>query len=357
MKIKTALLAPSVAALGLAISPAASAQSSSVTLYGVLDIAVESHNNTPGGTVTGMRSSGQSGSRWGLRGVEDLGNGLKAVFQLESGFGVRNGIGDGRLFQRTAMVGLTGNWGALTFGRQYTSSFDLAAAMAPLGFSPLYEGSGRYVPTRADNMIKYRGAFGGLETAAYYSFRDQAEQIDFDEDATGSYGVAARYKLGAFRVMGGYDRLEAPGGSATTGKTDNILVAADATFGDFRVTGLYRYRKVRQLVVEDIKSNFWTVGLNYQFTPAASVQFGYYLEDFKNAPQGYLGTTDDKWQQFALRGVYSISKRTNLYAVVGHARKGPLNFGSNNDVGGPAYTLAADETKQTGAAIGIRHMF
>ena len=356
MTIKSALFVPSVAALGIAMSPMAAAQSS-VTLYGVLDVNIESHNNTPGGTVTGMRSSGQSGSRWGLRGVEDLGNGLKAVFTLESGFGVRNGQSDGRLFQRTSMVGLTGNWGALTFGRQYTSAFDLGSAMGPLGFSPLYEPSGRLVFTRTDNAIKYRGQFGGLEAAAYYAFRDQAEQIAFDEDATGSYGVAARYTFGGFRVMGAYDRVEAPGGSLTTGKTDNILVSADGKFADFRVTGMYRYRKVRQLNTDDIKSNLWVLGLGYNFSQAASVQFGYYLEDFKHAPQGYLGTTDDKWHQFALRGVYNLSKRTNLYAVVGHARKGPLNLGSTADTGGPGYSLGAGKTKQTGVAVGIRHMF
>src|SRR5690606_36191206 len=93
MKFKTACLAASLAAAGLATTGMAHAQSK-VELYGIIDVNVEVYNNAPDGTtggsktVSGMNSGGMSGSRWDLRGSEDLGNGLKAVFQFEGGFNV-----------------------------------------------------------------------------------------------------------------------------------------------------------------------------------------------------------------------------------------------------------------------------
>lgn len=330
---------------------------STVTLYGLIDINVEAYSNSPSGTVSGMRSSGQSGSRWGLRGTEDLGNGLKAVFQLESGFGVRNGQGDGRMFQRTAMVGLEGAWGELGFGRQYTSSFMHVGAFSPMGLSPQYDTSSRFVPVRADNAIRYRGKFGGLDALAYYAFRDQTEQTQLDENVTGSFGVSAAYNIGTVRLLGAYDRIEQPGGSTTTGDTDNYLVGARVDIGKFNVRGLYRYRTVEQIVADDIKSNVYTLAASYRFTPAFAMDAGYVRETFRHAPAGYLGTTDDTWQQLTLRGTYNLSKRTNLYAVLVHAIDGPINLGSSGDTGGTSYSLGAGETKQTGGAIGIRHLF
>ncbi|PMY01052.1 porin, partial [Pseudomonas sp. GW460-13] len=85
-----------------------------------------------------MSSGGLSGSRWGLRGVEDLGSGLKALFVLESGFGLDDGKSQqgGRLFGRQAYVGLESDQvGRVTFGRQYTSLFDMMANFSPTGYA------------------------------------------------------------------------------------------------------------------------------------------------------------------------------------------------------------------------------
>lgn len=346
-----------VAALaGMCQVGAAQAQSS-VTLYGVVDVNIETFNNSPGGSASGMRSSGLNGSRWGFRGSEDLGGGLKAVFQLEGGMNVRDGRDDGRLFQRTSMVGLEGDWGELTFGRQYTSSFSLTSPIAPLGFGPQYEPSSRFVPVRVDNAVRYRGKLGGLDAIAYYAFREQTEQITDDASVTGGFGVGGAYTMGMFRFVGAYDRTEEPAGSTTTGDTDNYLLGVRVSPGKFKLSAIYRHRRIEQLLSSDIKSHLYSLGLGYQFTPAAAFELAYYREDFKNAPDGYLGTTDDKWQQLSLRATYALSKRTSLYAVMAHARDGALNLGSNGDVGGARYELGAGKTKQTGGAIGMRHNF
>src|SRR5471032_1197625 len=115
------------AATMLAVSACAHAQSS-VTLYGILDTGIElvTHADAAGDKVVRMPGiTGSMPSRWGLRGKEDLGGGLAAIFTLENGFNVRAGDVNqgGRLFGRQAWVGLSNQYGALTFGRQYTMSF------------------------------------------------------------------------------------------------------------------------------------------------------------------------------------------------------------------------------------------
>jgi predicted porin len=92
-----------------------------VTLYGVVDAGVSFTNNqVGGGSVVRQTSGSLSSSRWGVRGSEDLGQGLKAVFVLESGFDVDTGKSaqGGRLFGRSAYVGLESQWGSILFGRQ-----------------------------------------------------------------------------------------------------------------------------------------------------------------------------------------------------------------------------------------------
>jgi len=109
-------------------------------------------------------------SRWGLRGTEDLGGGLKSQFVLESGFAPDTGVANfgNRLFGRQAWVGLSGNWGQVAFGRQYTMMFWATLDSDILG--PNTFGSGALDPTipnsRADNAISYKGKFGGLTVGA-----------------------------------------------------------------------------------------------------------------------------------------------------------------------------------------------
>lgn len=378
MKFKTACLAASLAAAGLATTGLAQAQSK-VELYGIIDVAVETYNNAPNGTggshsVTGMRSGGQAGSRWGLRGSEDLGNGLKAIFALEAGFNVANGQhqGTGRMFHRQSFVGLQGSWGALTFGNQYTPSHAAIAANAPNGFVGTYEPVPYISPVRGDNMIKYQGTFDGVTAAAYYAFSEQnaatgQSQTTTDADVTGRYGALLGYNYqNRFRVMAAYDHLAVgnftliPGlvPGALKPKSDNWLFAARADFGDIYVTGGYRHRKWEAQGQADVKSDMFMVGLGYTYRPDSVISIGYYYDKLKNAvgtPAILAVRTSDKWQQINLFGTYALSKRTNLYATVGYSIDGSLNLGFGTD--GGTYTLAPGKTKQTGGAIGIRHQF
>src|SRR6202044_3471932 len=128
IKMKKTLM---VAALSGVFATAAHAQSS-VTLYGLIDAGI-TYTNNQGGHSNWQETSGSiNGSRWGLRGAEDLGGGLKAIFTLENGFGINNGTlrQGGREFGRQAFVGLAGDqFGAVTLGRQYDSVVDYLAPL------------------------------------------------------------------------------------------------------------------------------------------------------------------------------------------------------------------------------------
>ena len=117
LRIAAAGACLSVFALSPALSAAATA--TSVQLYGLIDTGLQYINNGPGGnSKTGMSTGNLSGSRWGLRGTEDLGDGLSTVFVLENGFDSDNGttMQGGRLFGRQAYVGLASkDWGCLLY--------------------------------------------------------------------------------------------------------------------------------------------------------------------------------------------------------------------------------------------------
>jgi hypothetical protein len=83
-------------------------------------------------------SGGKNTSRWGLRGTEDLGGGLKAVFNLEGGILMDTGAADGALFKRQAYVGLEGSFGRVVIGRSFTSTYDTVIKFDPMGFAPNY---------------------------------------------------------------------------------------------------------------------------------------------------------------------------------------------------------------------------
>ncbi|MGE8636848.1 MAG: porin, partial [Achromobacter piechaudii] len=164
----------------------AQASTTSVTLYGVIDLGLafeRRHDNTESSSQShvGMRDGIQSGSRWGLRGVEDLGNGYSVVFRLESGFHASNGTeAQGRLFGRWAYLGLVGDFGELRAGRQQVLSDSWGGVGSPFGTS--WGGASASVTSgyndgdfgnggRANNAFIYRTpVWSGWQAGLGYSF-------------------------------------------------------------------------------------------------------------------------------------------------------------------------------------------
>jgi predicted porin len=359
-----------LAALAAATCGMAHAQSN-VTIYGLLDASVE-HISNVGADGSGLtRSPGLTGSvpsRLGFRGTEDLGGGLRAVFTLESGFGVDSGTLNqgGRFFGRQAYVGLAGDWGTLTLGRQYTMMFWSQLDADILG--PNVHGSGsldNYLPNaRADNAIAYKGTFSGFTVGGTYSLgRDTvnagpspsgtncAGENAADSSACREWSLMAKYDTQTWGVALAVDEIRG-GAGAFAGLTDSSMkdrrstVAGWAKWGALKLGGGLIARS-NDAAPATRRSNLWYVGAAYAVTPALTVDGEYFKLDFKDSANGA--------NLLALRATYALSKRTAVYASMGHiSNKGASALGVSNAAAGGTPVAGGS---QTGLAMGLRHAF
>ncbi|MEM5365149.1 porin [Paraburkholderia azotifigens] len=205
-------------AVSCALSGAANAQST-VTLYGLIDEGVNYTNNVGGKSLYALSSGDVQGSRWGLRGSEDLGGGLSAIFKLESGFNVNNGkFGQqGRAFGRQAYVGVSStNYGALTLGRQYDSVTDYLTSLTANGswgggmFSHPYDNDNTDDTFRLNNAIKYASAdYNGFSFGGMYAFSNTS---GFALNRAISAG--AQYSNGSLTIAAAYLDILNPNANA-----------------------------------------------------------------------------------------------------------------------------------------------
>ena len=192
---------------------AGSAIAADVTLYGVVDLGLNySHVDMDGVgddlDTFEMKSGQQSGSRWGLKGTEDLGNGLTVGFVLENGFTADDGVdGGSAMFDRESMLFLEGNFGKLAFGRigsfnQGQGSFSKIGMLTPFGTSfgdyaaqagNIFASSTRY----ANSIVYETPSFAGFQMTAMYSMGNtDGTGTENESDTDRYYGIAATYKNG-----------------------------------------------------------------------------------------------------------------------------------------------------------------
>ncbi|WP_439685793.1 Membrane protein [Cupriavidus oxalaticus] len=358
MKKTIVLLAASAAA------GAAHAQSS-VALFGIADIGVEYNNNVgpEGDNLFRLSSGNQSGSRWGLRGTEDLGAGLKAVFLLESGFDLDTGNSaqGGRLFGRNAYVGVESRYGALLFGRQQTALRDFNAFYDPAATSDRYGilGIAPEFGARADNTVKYAGTFGALSGAAFYSFQNNGNEVAGSNVFGRDYGAYLSYATGPVAVGVGYDDVHVGTPANQAPSLRRYAIAGTYTAGQAKIFAGYRLAKAFDGAMlpgaqaANAGANLYWLGLNYKLTPAFSLMGAAYYQDFRH-------TGSDPWQ-FVVTGDYTFSKRTDLYASVAYALNKDQSYlgvnGYNSGSGSTAVINVQPGQNQLGAVMGIRHRF
>ncbi|PXW16060.1 porin [Paraburkholderia caballeronis] len=378
--------------IGLFAATAAHAQSS-VTLYGSLDAGIAFVNNVQGGHAWLQSTSAISSTYFGLRGAEDLGGGLKAIFTLESGFNLNNGAlaNDGALFSRQAFVGLQSNqYGALTLGRQYDSVVDYLSPLAAAGqgfgnnlAGHPYDNDNLAATYSLRNTIKYASPnYSGFQFGGLYGFSNSGE---FANNRSWSVGVS--YGNGPFSLAAGYLQLNNdpnttfnPNGSLSAANA-NIVAATQRTYG---VGGNYTYGPFKVGLVWT-RSQFFNLagiasggispsitsglGMNinnyeingtYSLTPALALLGSYTFSDGKTS--GMPSSGRPKWHTGMLAVDYSLSRRTDVYlaGVYQHAT-GSLGL---NDDGSVASNVAAINTigpsstqNQVAATVGLRHRF
>jgi hypothetical protein len=193
--MKKSLLA--LAALGT-FAGVAHAQSS-VTLYGIVDAGFVYNNNSAGSKLYETSAGNLQGDRWGLRGTEDLGGGLKALFVLENGFNAYSGkLGQGGdEFGRQAYVGLSSQFGTVTLGRQYDSVVDYTGALEVgsqwASFYAAHPGDldNMNNSNRVNNSIKYASAnYSGITFGGLYSLGGVAGQFNRNQIFSAGLGYA-----------------------------------------------------------------------------------------------------------------------------------------------------------------------
>lgn len=355
------------AAMAAALTVGAAQAQSNVAMYGIIDAAVETYTNadTAGNSMTRMPSlgGGMFPSRLGFRGTEDLGDGLKAIFQLENGFAPDTGTqGQNRLFGRQAWVGLQGKWGQLTFGRNYNmlniSTYDVDI----IGPSQYGLGSlDSFIPNgRSDNSIAYRGTFSGVSVGGTYSLgRDTstaggpagtscAGESAADATACREWSALLRYDGNGYSLISAYDRIYGGAGAAnglnSSAKTDSRAhVAAFIKQNDWKL-GLGLITRNNEGSATQPRSNLVYLGAAYNVTP-------FFTIDGQIAKLDYRATNNDT-SQFLIRGVYNLSKRSAWYVAAGRI---------SND-GTAALALSAGGSvgagmNQTGLIAGIKHSF
>ncbi len=357
MKIK--LFAAAAAAL---VSAGAFAQSS-VSLYGVADAGVEWVNKAPenGGSRVALQSGNMSGSRWGLRGVEDLGGGLKGIFNLESGFNIDDGTsaqkdanGNGRLFGRAAYVGLQGQWGQLTLGRQTNLLYDFALNYDPMAIASRYSIASQdaALAGRADNAVKYVGTFGALTASALYSTRNDGQEVAGNYKVGREWSAGVNYAAGPFAVGAVYDQMNANSVPLADVKTQRATIGGTYAFGPAKLYAGYRWAHATGLAVDTARSNLYWLGAGYQATPALTLTGTAYYQNFKTTGAG------NPWL-FVVGSDYALSKRTDAYLNLAYAKNSnnaalPLGVNGFGDV----FTGADGSTNnQMGAVVGLRHKF
>lgn len=389
-------------ALG-AFAGAAHAQSS-VTLYGIVDTGLLVNNNVKGLHQYSL-SQGTS-SRWGLKGTEDLGGGLSAIFDLENGFTTGTGaLGQGGLlFGRKAFVGLSSTtWGTLTAGRQYSVSNDLTSAFASgaswaasgLGYGT-HAGDVDNVNTsnRIQNAIKYESPnYNGLQAGVLYSLGGVAG--DFSRNSV--VDAALSYSHGPLVLGAGYTFTKDPyyatfgnqGNSSTptsavTGANDNmnnrifggyasarsqqIIVAGGSyALGPATIGLLYSNTQFQNLgsvnAVGAIAGPKYTRGtatfnsgeinLKYQVNPTLLLA-GAYIYTHNSGADNLGGA---KYNQVNLGAVYSLSKRTSLYAIGFYETASGIDSTGKQavaDLNGSAYS---GNNRQLAGIFGITHRF
>lgn len=366
--MKKTVATAAFATCALAMTGAAHAQTN-VQIYGVLDAAVDYNTNvdTAGHSRVWMPSlgGGMFPSRIGFRGTEDLGGGLKAIFTLETGVLVDTGsTGQGnRLFGRQAWVGLAGNWGQLTLGRNYNMLYNSMPEVEIIG--PTQYGLGSIdaaIPNgREDNSVAYKGSFQNLTVGATYSLgRDTssaggpggtncAGENGADAQACREWSAMLRYDTPHWGVTTAYVR--ARGGNANTAagltnsnRSDSRAHAAAYTkFGAWRLAGgaVVRNNEGAPTVP---RSNLYYVDGAYKLTPAVTLDGLAARLDFKNS--------GNDTNMVMLRAIYDFSKRTSTYVAVGHvANKGSAAVALS--AGGAVGAGMA----QNGVITGIKHSF
>ena len=333
-------------AVAAAFSAPAFADNANVTIYGKVNLALDSINSNQTGAVAKMRINSNA-SRFGVKGNEDLGEGLKAIYQFEvqmdgDGSG-GNGLGNGT---RNTAVGLAGGFGEVTLGIWDTpykvthnkiELFDNTTVFSATNLigKATATGGTSYV-TRQKNMLQYVSpSLGGVKIAALYS-PDEAKTSTTNKTVT---SLSATYDQDGIFAAFGYDSRP---DQTTTGQTDSAM----------RLVGRYDFAGAWVgATVERIKVNAATAYTQSNMELVGAVKLDASTIALSYAKNGKTNVANTGVNQVSLRYGYNFSKRTEAFAAYTSMK---------NDTAAtyaPIYTGATAGSTQTAVGAGLIHTF
>ncbi|MDR1351127.1 MAG: porin [Zoogloeaceae bacterium] len=341
---------------------------SNVQIYGSVDVGFSHRGdnvNDDIGSQNKIDDGISSGSRLGFKGTEDLGNGLTALFTLETGFAADTGNlrQSGRLFGRQVFAGLTGNFGTVIAGRLYTPHYSFLGAIDPFkgGTVGMYRnvfaagldagGENLFDPTRVDNAVAYVSpSFGGFNVTAAYSTNALAQETAGNDDDNTVIALLPRYTNGPIDVGVSYHRIE----NEASHVLDVVNWAVGGTY-DFKVVKLAAFYDKNKEKVSDATLKSWLLGVTVPFGKHA-IQASYTQSKLDEGTSASAG----KAKQYAVGYTYALSKRTNFYAAYSDINNDNEDGSNTNKVRRRAATGDSSnggEGYQNGFNIGLKHTF
>ena len=336
---------------------------SSVTIYGAADIGYVKQTETKAGM--GERYN----NRLGFMGTEDLGNGLKATFQLEHRFTLFDGEKtNGKAFEGASNVGLKGNFGQVRFGRVNELSTETYRVIDPFeqyGVGSMFKTHlrGDNLEGRISNTARYDSPnLNGFRLGASYTVKNGSksylnsiyegigipeDMIVFtgdEEEANNGYAVSVSYVNGPLYLVTNYNM------AANTNKSHNWNVGGAYTVGPARISLGYEQTKDK-LLLADYKSDSWLLGLSYKIGAGAiNASYGQ-----RKAPRD-IGSGDATDKKYALGYTHNLSKRTSVYIEASQTKYGDL-VGALIDNLGDLSKVYEGSDKVNAIAIGMTHKF
>ncbi|VWB14581.1 porin [Burkholderia lata] len=333
---------------------------SSVTLYGVVDAgilytskAIDPKTGLNAGHQVSMVTGGMTPSLFGLKGTEDLGGGVKALFTLESGIDVSNGgyaDSNGNLFGRQAWVGIESSYGTVKAGVQF-SPFVLsliatdARSVSYFGSGvPIYVGGVLVTGIFNANAISYTSpVVAGLQGSAMLALGGKAG----DFQAGRQYSASLNYTYGPLLVSAAMYNGNSGGTAASTPVPSTVPFTGRTLGASYQYDALtVKAAYVNYKIAGSFDSRVYGGGAAYQFTPVVSADAGvWYTSD---------GNDTNNHSILAAAGLtYSLSKATLLYGQLGYVNNhGKMNTGLSTNG-----ALYGANGSTFGTVIGMRHLF
>jgi len=344
----------------------------SVVMYGVIDEGLNFTSNAGGHTAYQMHSGDMGATRWGLKGVEDLGAGYKAIFTLENGFNINTGSiqggESGQIFGRQAWVGIdSAQYGKITFGRQLDPSIDLYSNITGVGrfagsvAAHPFDNDNTNWDFRVNNSVKYVSpTYRGLTFEGMYAFSNATGAVA----SNSLYSAGFDYFDGGLKIAAVYLKANNPGTPSGAMTTDSVFAGSSEQNIDAGISYTYSGATVGfgfshvDVYNPTYNAYFTTAGTqpaggrwnlwkfdNFDFNGQYSIQPDLSIGASYTFTYGRLDSTagefSPKWHQLALMLDYDLSKRTSIYLQGAYQHVVSAHTGTDFDFAQVAYAGAA----------------